>query len=184
MMNNLEARTKAAFNWWNSLQPFRTEDDRYRHPGDRATLARLRRCGTPMEAAAEPATADLFRKLGYRSPECDLARVAALAAVLAGVRDDRESVKLARALGPPRGGKPEDALLKPLRFKRLMGARGAEELLIGFRRAIQILNRKANVKDIAALMLAWDADGLGDRTRVRFAFDYYDSGDYTPDDSR
>jgi CRISPR system Cascade subunit CasB len=172
-MPDAKMQESAAWTWWNSLQP---HDG---HPGDRAALARLRRCTTPLDAAIEPATVDLFKKLGFTHPEKDLARVAVLAAVLAHVRN-KENGRLARALGPRRGAKADDALLKPLRFKRLMGARGPEEVLIGFRRIVQMLGRTANVNDLAKLILAWDQDDFGDRARVRFAFDYHNAGDFAP----
>ena len=178
-MPDAKTQSAAAWSWWNSLQPRETENG-YRHPGDRAALARLRRCATPMEAAMEPATIDLFRLLGFPPTDTNLRRVAALAAVLAHVRESTKET-LARALGPPQGGKAEEALLKPLRFKRLMGARGPDEILTGFRRAVQLLGGKAKVNDLATLILVWDQDNCGDRARVRFAFDYYNAGAYAPE---
>jgi CRISPR system Cascade subunit CasB len=177
-MPDAKAQADAALKWWNGLQPRETSDG-YRRSGDRAALAKLRRCSAPIDAAIEPATIDLFQNLGFTAPEKALPIVAALAAVLAHVREHKPG-KLARALGPPPGGKPEEALLKPLRFKRLVGARGPDEILIGFRRAVQMLGQAADVRDLAKQILAWDEDGFGDRVRVRFAFDYHNAGDFAP----
>ncbi len=175
-----KAQVQAAYQWWLALQP-RANKDGSRYRGDRATLARLRRCATPFDAAFEPATIELFQKLGLERPEKTLPGVAALAVVLAHVREDKKE-KFARALGPPRGGKPEDALLKPLRFRRLIAARGTEETLTAFRRAVEMLGGVADVRDLAGLLLVWDQDEIGDRVRVRFAFDYHDAGDFAPAD--
>ena len=177
--NDTDTQADAARKWWDSLRPYETSGGT-RHPGDRAALARLRRCTTPMAAVAEPATIDLFGRLGFRNPERNLERVATLAILLANIRESPKGT-IARALGPPPGGKPEDAVLKPLRFKRLLGARSPDEILVAFRRAIRMLDRKADVKNLARLILAWDQDGFGDRARVRFAFDYYNTGDFAPD---
>ena len=128
----------------------------------------------------EPATTELFRALGFLSPEINLERVAVLAIVLAGVRAlPRGGLKIARALGRS-SDKADDAILKPLRFRRFLGARGAEETLLVFRRAVQMLGGTANVSDLAKLILIWNEDGAGDRARVRFAFDYHAAGDYAP----
>lgn len=167
-------QSDAAWRWWSSLRP--TENS----PGDRAALARLRRCSSPLEAAIEPATIDLFRALGFRSPDGNLERVAVLAVVLAGVREQpKPNIKIARALGPS-SDKADDAKLKSLRFRRLLGARGAEETLVAFRRAVRLLGGVANVGDLAEVILAWNEDGVGDRVRLRFAFDYHNAGDYAP----
>ena len=73
-----------AVRWWDSLQP--KKHDHGTTPGDRATLARLRRSGNPAELAVEPATAELFHKLKFdavnpreRSIDRDIATAAVLA---------------------------------------------------------------------------------------------------------
>jgi CRISPR system Cascade subunit CasB len=167
---SLEEQAVRARDWWRALQPLDLEGRRV--SGDRAALARLRRCASPLEAASEPAAIALYRKLGLDHPERDLPRVAVLAGVLAHVRASTRG-SLARQLGSPPGGEPQDALLKPLRFKRLVAARGPDETMTAFRRVVHILDGEANVRDLARLMLAWDAAGLGDRVRTRFAFDYH-----------
>ena len=103
-----------------------------------------------------------------------------LASVLAHVRDDAK-VPVARALGPPRGGKPEDAVYSVLRLRRLLTSRGDDELLIAFRRVVAMLGDTANVRDLARQILDWDHDERGDRTRTLFAFNYHDAGEHAPD---
>jgi len=175
----ISERAAAAQRWWHSLQP--GEEGRRR--GDRATLARLRRASSIMDAAAEPATIDLFTKLGFKQPDCNLARAALIAAVLAHVRRDDKTGTVARAIGTPRGGDDTMALLTPLRFKRLISAREPDELLISFRRAVGILGGTANVEDLARQLLAWTDEKRSDRARTLFAFDYHGAGQFAPQNS-
>lgn len=179
MTSNLYAeQSQLIWNWWKALQP--SADGRFR--GDRATLAKLKRAVSIMEAASEPATAELFQKLGFHrlSAPTDLPRVALVAAVLAHVRDDSK-VKLARAIGTPRAGEGTTALVSPLRLKRLIAGREPDELLIAFRRAIAILGHTANVKDVARQLLLWTDERTADRARILFTFDYHNAGDAAPE---
>ena len=130
---------------------------------------------------------DLFHKLGFDDPEQrkyfegKMAKTSSLAVVLAHVRES-DNQRLAGVIGVPNGGKPEDAMLKPLRFKRLMAATDIEDMMTGFRRVVQMLDgKKANIRDIAQLFLSHGIEGLHDPLRVRFAFDYYNSGTFAPD---
>jgi CRISPR system Cascade subunit CasB len=173
---------KTAWLWWNRLQSQPTKDGN-RLPGDRATLAKLRRAG-PLEAACEPTVIRLYDALGFPRDAAVaqhmLPRVAVLASLLANVRDDAK-VKLARSLGPPPGAKyGEGAALSALRLRRLLAARGNDEIAIAFRRALAMVDHKANVGDLAWQVMAWDRDELGDRTRTLFAFDYHNAGEHAP----
>lgn len=175
---------RAAKAWWDALQPIETKDGRKR-PGNRAALARLRRSADPWDAAAEPATLDLFRALGLQSSDAArmLGRVAVLASVLAHVRADSSKL-VGRALGPTGSAKDgEGAAMTSLRLARLLAARGDEEIATAFRRAVALLDGKANVGDLAWLMLAWDQDEWGDRTRTLFAFAYHDASAHAPSDN-
>ena len=179
-MTDLKAQTDAAVRWWKALGPMQTSDGTML-PGDRATLARLRRCSSPMEAAIEPATAKLFKALGFDPRKEDhLGRAATLAAVLAHVRKDGKGT-IALAIGAPSGGKPEDALLKPNRFRSLMAARTDDEILTSFRRVVAMLDRTANVRDLAKLVLSWTDDEAGDKARVHFAFAYHGAAQFAPE---
>ena len=180
-----KAIEQQARGWWLSLQP--SKDGRY--PGDRAALARLRRASHTVEAAAEPATLDLYGRLALLPKDAResqiaeaLGRVAVLAAVLAHVTDDTR-VLLGRALGPTQAKAPESAVLKPLRLARLLAARGDADIHTAFRRAIALLGGTANVGELAWLVLVWDHPDMGDRVRTLFAFAYHDASAHAPAES-
>jgi CRISPR system Cascade subunit CasB len=173
-------RGAVAAAWWAHLRPHPSEPDKPASPGNRAAIARLKRA--PISAAmAEPAVAQLYGRLEYQAASVErmLPRVAVLAIVLAHVKTD-EARQLARIVGVPRGKQPEDAALKPLRLRRLLAARGDDDILIAFRRAVAIGGAAANVADLAHLVLGWDRDEQGERLRARFAFDYYDAAASAP----
>ncbi|MBX9684724.1 MAG: type I-E CRISPR-associated protein Cse2/CasB [Hyphomicrobium sp.] len=178
-MTDLKTQADAAHKWWRTLGPIEIEGKTL--PGDRAALARLRRCSSPVDAAMEPATAKLFKALGFSTRnDMHLGRAATLAAVLAHVRKEGGG-KIALAIGAPPQGKPEDALLKPNRFRALMAARTDDEIMTSFRRVVAMLDRTANVRDLAKLILSWTDDGAGDKARTRFAFEYHGAGLFAPD---
>ena len=171
-MNEKTAGAAAAA-WWRGLQP--AFPDGSRNPNaDRAALASLRRAGLAA-AMAEPATFALFRALGRTTPD-DLPAVALCAAVLAGVREDHPRLHPARALGAAPGEKPEAAAMKPLRFRRLIEAGPPEERLILLRRAVQLADRKMDVRRLAAACLDWS-----DETRRRWIFEYHNAGAAAPE---
>jgi CRISPR system Cascade subunit CasB len=166
--------------WWSRLQP--QVRNGHSLPGDRGAIARLRRASNILEAAIEPATADLYARLGLSFPERDLPRAALIAAVLAHVRDDTTE-PVAIAIGTPRGGADTTTLLTPLRLRRLIAAREVGDLLIAFRRVIAILREATNVRDLARVLLAW-TDPVHNRAeiaRTRFAFDFHRAGQYAPE---
>jgi CRISPR system Cascade subunit CasB len=165
--------------WLASLRP-QPQDNGFT-TGDRAAIARLKRATNVMEAAAEPATADLFKRLGFQRKYAarDLPRAAVIAAVLAHVTRS-SGANLARAIGPTDAKDPSSALLKPLRLKRLLAAREPDDVLIQFRRTVAILDHTANVADLAQQLLAWTDDERGDLSRTIFAFHYHGAGDHAP----
>lgn len=158
--------------WWRAHVP-RPGEGRRADPG---TFARLRRCGRPVEALAEAATVELWRSLpeSWRESgdrEEKLARTAALAHVLAFVREDTPSQHPMRVLGPERPDEPESAKLKPVRLRQLLAARDPEELAQAFRRLVAIADRKIDVGELAAALLLWS-----DPVRTRWAFTWHDAG--------
>lgn len=161
-----------AVSWWRGLQPGRP-DGSHNPTGDRAALAILRRADL-LAAMEEPATFALFRGLRCSEPD-DLPRVALCAAVLAGVREDRPEHP-ARSLGAQYGKPPEEAPMKPLRFRRLMEADTNEERLIALRRAVHLADRKISVRGVAEACLNW-SDGL----RRIWIFEYYGAGRAAPE---
>jgi CRISPR system Cascade subunit CasB len=153
----------AAASWWREMQP----DPASGRPGDRAGLARLRRCATVATAMQDPAAIALFRRCGATGPD-DLPVIGLTAAVLAHVRDDDRTQKVARQVGPDPPEKPETALLKPLRFRRLMEATTDDERLIAFRRLVALAGGALNLSDLAEALLDWS-----ERTRLRWVYDYW-----------
>lgn len=157
----------AAVDWWRDLQP----DPGNNHSGDRAALARLRRSATVAEAMQDPATIALFRGCGGSGPR-DLPAAGLAAAVLAHVReDDRDNPRIARRIGPDTTDKAETALLKPLRFRRLMEADGPDERLASFRRLVGLARGKLAVGDLTAALLNWSP-----QRQQRWVYDYWNAG--------
>lgn len=155
----------AATAWWRDLQG----GEGGRRGKDRAALARLRRCARVAEAMQEPAVFDLFRRCGGRS-EDDLQRVALVAAVLSHARENTAPEWVARAIGPESPDKPESALMKPLRFRRLMEAETPDELLTGFRRLLALTKGKVNTQDLAGALFYWS-----ERTRITWTYRYWNA---------
>ena len=160
-----------AFQWWRGLQPSFSNGERNPN-ADRAALARLRRADL-LAAMQDPATFDLFRKLERHCPD-DLPAVALCAAVLACVREDRPE-RPARTLGPPSIETVEQAAMKPLRFRRLIEAETPEDRLLMLRRAVQLAERKLNIRELAAACLDWS-----DGRRQHWIFEYYNAGFAAP----
>ncbi len=152
--------------WWRDLQP----DPDKKKPGDRAALARLRRCATVAEAMQEPAAIVLFRLGGGQGMD-DLSAAGLAAAVLAHVREDDPGVAVARRIGPDGTGTPETALMKPLRFRRLLDAATPDERLTAFRRLVALAKDKVNVRDLAAALARWD-----EGRRTRWVYEYWNAG--------
>ena len=153
--------------WWRELQP---DPDR-KHPGNRAALARLRRCASVTAAMEEPVTFDLYRRCGGAWP-ADLVAAALAAAVLAHVRkDEPEQRSIARRIGPTDINDPASALVKPLRFRRLMEAETEEERLIAFRRLAGITGHTLNIRDLSRALLNWSEE-----SRRRWVYDYWNAG--------
>ncbi len=159
------ATPRAAAEWWRDLQP----DAARGRPGDRAALARLRRCASVGEAMLEPATIALFRRCGATGP-ADLPAIALAAAVLAHVREDASGLSVARQLGPDQPDEPETAKLKPLRFRRVMEAATPDERLIALRRLVALAGSSLNLRDLADALLDWS-----DNRRQRWVYDYWNA---------
>lgn len=177
----LTEQAAAAWQWWWALQPDspdgrsggqggrRSSDPTRRRPGDRAALARLRRCTSLVQAAVEPAALDLARRVGVRDgSDPHLADALLAAVVLSHVRKDDPGVPAARRLGAPAPG--QAAPMSPMRLARLLAADTFEERLLAFRRAVSLAGHEINVRDLAFALLDWS-----DACRVRWAFAYHDA---------
>jgi CRISPR system Cascade subunit CasB len=169
MINNREA-IAAAYAWWVILNP----DPARNHPGDRGALARLRRCASVAEAMQQPDTIDLFRRC-RATHEQDLIGVALAAAVLAHVRQDRPGPPVARQVGPENPEKPETALLKPLRFRRLLEASEPDDCLAAFRRLVALAGGEVNLRDLTRALFDWPNRHQAEETKRRWIFAYWNA---------
>lgn len=157
------SRTETLVAWWRGLQP-------EQGGGDRAARAHLRRCASVAELMLEPATMTLFRRLGARQAE--LPAIALCAGVMAVLRTDVPGIPVARQVGPANPDTPETALLKPLRFRRLMEAEDADERLLAFRRLVALADGALNAHDLADAVLNWSP-----RRRQRWVYHYWNAGE-------
>ena len=153
--------------WWQALQPVDIVGETRR--GDRAALARLRRCATVNDAVFDEATHTLCHRLA--AGERGLERVALMAAVLAQVRVNNPALKVARQIGVPTEG---TAKMSELRFRRLLQADSADEQVTGFRRLVALAGRELNVADLAQGLWRWD-----DADRRRWVYAYYDAPSFS-----
>ena len=153
--------------WWRALQPDPDNPNPRLRAGDRATLARLRRCDRPEQAGAEASAIELARALGIQRGDDEwLGSVLLTAIVLAHVRKDVRTLSLGRSLGPP--APDQRARLSPLRLSRLLAADTLEERLIAFRRVVALLNGEVHLRDLTRLLLCWT-----EKTRIALVFDYH-----------
>jgi CRISPR system Cascade subunit CasB len=147
---------------------------------DSSTRARLRRCRNNVEAATEPVALLLARRLGAFAPGAhpnDAERAIGLARVLASVRTEASETPL-RALGwrnfPGDRAEADAGAERPRlgesRFRRLLTVPGGEEQVVAFRRLVALMDETANVSALANDFWYWS-----DRTKQRWAFDYYNA---------
>ncbi|MGS0648130.1 type I-E CRISPR-associated protein Cse2/CasB [Komagataeibacter melomenusus] len=178
MLTDDETTVRKVVGWWRGLQP----DPEKQQPGDRAALARLRRCTSVTEALFEPETQALVQRCGARS-DAAMARLALAAAVLAHVRDERREGSVARQVGVSKLADTDqiEALCKPLRFRKLMDAGTYDECLRAFRRLVALAGRKVNVADLTEALLKWPRegardDGMGEHIRRKWVYAYWNAG--------
>lgn len=140
-------------NWWRDLENRRGE------------RAELRRAHTLSEIIFTVAFQRLWQRLrGTKWHSVD--GVALVAGVLAHVRTHDPKEHFAAQLAQPvHGDKPH---YSGLRFRRLLQHRDRGELLDPMLRALALIDRRANVSNLADSLYWW-----GDRVRRDWAFDYY-----------
>lgn len=172
-------KAQAAVQWWRALQPNTERERPGDRAGDRAALARLHRCTTLLQAAAEPAALDLAGRLGIQGGrEQGLGDALLAAVVLAHVRGHTPGIAVARLLGMSNAG--DRPTLSPLRLTRLLATETWEERLRAFRRVVDLADRKLDVRDLALALLDWS-----EARRIEWAFAYHSvpppgSGDTGP----
>lgn len=155
MTGKPENPVNVIYNWWEGLVK------------NSADCARLRRAGSLMKAMLEPATLNLARQLGAKID--DLEDIALIAAILANVRENKTAQSVARMLGTPEG----QPVCSSLRLRRLLEAPKGESQLAAFRRALALLDHKANVRDLSRSLLEWNHPMRGTRRRQQWLYDYY-----------
>lgn len=164
-------------NWWNGLHPkFDKESEAIIHRGDPATLARLRRSTTPLVALQQSEVIRLAIKLGCSENDTEmLARVGAIAGVLAHVKTNEKSQSIAKALGPQK--KDELGAMSVLRFRNLLAASNSESLMREMRHTIKLLKGNVNVYELATAMYYW-----GDKERTKWTYNYWQKGFAAPEE--
>lgn len=152
---------------------------------DRGGRARLRRCESSLTAAFEPAFHHLLWRIEEalaaqqgRLSKADRQALAALAVLVARFPGDGESAddppaagrkrpSVATRLGTPEEGGKEPRL-HPLRFRRVLDAKGIDELLPVLRRALDVIDEEVDLVSLGDALLFWNDD-----TRRAWAYDYY-----------
>jgi len=160
---------KIAWDWWRYLNDPKT--------GDRASLARLRRCETALDAASIPAGLRLARKLCAGAEDQNLDKALELAILLAQVRGDAPQ-KPMRAVGwktfPSGKDAGEPPVLSELRFRQLLQTT-PENRLEKFKRLVRLMKGAANVAELAQDFWFW-----GDKVKKHWAFGYYAAANPQP----
>lgn len=177
MSNLVDTQAAAARIWWQRLNGL-GEKGR----ADTGGRARLRRL-TPETALAEDSTIDLLRRLRRARAEAglipnddiDCALAIRLALVLSHVRAD-SGTRFGRAIGRTSYSDPQTAVLKPIRFRRLLEAETEEDMISGIRRALQMTGCEVNVIDLARHLLTFGSD----LQKRRLILDYYDAREENP----
>lgn len=167
--------SRVAVTWWQGLQP----DPDKNQLGDRAALARLRRCSTITELLFERETQLFLHKCGATSGPA-LSRAALVAGVLAYVRANRGGVPVARQIGPVEADDEKTALCKPLRFRKLLDTESYDDCLRAFRRLVMLAGGAVNVADMAFALMAWPREEsqdelAADRVRRDWVYRYWNT---------
>lgn len=167
-----------ALDWW------RYYCDPSREGHDPGTRAQLRRCDSPVDAAAVPAAVSLARRVGaFTGDEGDAWRDAAalnLARVLAHVREHADQQPMRAAGWKTFAGDRSEAdagedrpLLSEVRFRRLLTTGPGEEQVAAFVRLVALLDGAANVAALADAFLKWEHPYFGEQVRKDWATDYF-----------
>lgn len=175
-------RYAAALAWWSAIQPMR--NGKPNPTADRGALARLRRAVAPIDIFDEELVFDLHKRLGFGRTRVEetLPRIAVTAAVLAHVREHDTARMPARAVGWQNlaDARLDTAAMSPMRMRRLLQAREADDVLRQMRRLVELADRRLDVGALAVLILDWLDPGRGERARTLFAYEYYAAGGPPP----
>lgn len=150
--------------WWKNLE------------NDKGERAALRRAENTTEVVLSPAFHRLLndlRREGFGIPESRYSKLAAIAGLSARIKSE-ESDSLAKSMGTPKSGGSK-AAVSELRMRRLLACNDIEELYTLLRRALALLDNRANLADFAATVWNWvpmDEKRPNDPRR-QMAYDYY-----------
>jgi CRISPR system Cascade subunit CasB len=135
----------------------------------RTARAKLRRASTPAEVLATAEVHDLYAALGRNiAPD----RLSLIAIALAQLEADGETA--ARRFGQKGGG--DSRVLSELRFQNLIRTTDPTALIIPLRRALAIIDKKANIRQLASDLYYWS-----ENVRTRWCFDYYGATAASPE---
>lgn len=159
--------------WWQQLE------------NDKGERAALRRADSLTKVMLSPAYMRLLRAL--RANDCaisnhnlPLAKIAAIAGLTARVKEPAKE-GLAQRMGSPKLGGATPAFSE-LRLRRILACDDIEELYTLLRRALALLDDKANLADLAATIWNWAPldDKRPNDPRRDLAYDYYAAAPIKP----
>ncbi len=130
----------------------------------RAARARLRKAASAVEAIQVEETFELYKALD-RKPDTET--LALIAISLAQIKENTAQ-KAAERFGRKNG---DTRLLSDLRFQRLVRTPDPAELVTPLRRALKVIDDRANICDLARDLYYWNEE-----TRIRWCFEYYGGG--------
>lgn len=146
----------ALIKWWQALEK------------DRGARAELRRCRNLGEVVFSPAYHRLRQSIlrldnakGFRDE--GLAMIVGLASR---VKINNETMVIPEQMATGKVG--DKASVSGLRFRRLLKARGGDELFILMSRAIALMGNSANLQSLAKSVYWWN-----EQTKKEWAFSYY-----------
>lgn len=157
--------------WWKGL-----EDDK----GERAALRRAANLTSVMLSPAFHRLLNDLRRAGFGISDNRYPKLAVIVGLAARIRDEgsrgEDGESLATSMGTPKmsGGK---AVVSELRMRRLLACDDIEELYTLLRRALALLDNRANLGDLAATVWNWMPmdDNNPKDSRRQMAFDYYEA---------
>ena len=171
------------FVFWKEEDKDAIREWRTRLDEEKGERAQLRRCESPEQVLTSPAFHRLLMKFPQGRFTDQTLGLAAAAGLMSRVDDtpivDGKPVTFARQLGMPKkeGRKP---VMSELRFTQLQKCEDLDELYRKLRRAIQLLDRRANLVSLADCVLQWEREQRGKHRlgpakslKFRMANDYY-----------
>jgi len=157
MANTLEEHTiDRLAGWWRGLQ----------EPHNRGNRAELRRAATVDAVIMLPAFQRLCSGFAdeFRS-DFDKTRLAAIAGLLAHVKETEAKIKIAKQMAQPTTG--DARRVSELRFRRLL-QRSRNDLFIPMARVIRLLDHRVNIYDLIKSVYYW-----GDQVKKQWAYAYF-----------